>query len=590
MKKIIVSLAALLLFFFCLDAKTLSSEEAADYAKKFFNSPSVSLAWTSESSGSEPAFFVFNNAADGWVIISAEDATYPVLGYNRSGNFVSKNMPSHIRKRFAGARDEILSIRKAGNKQNPALRQVWENIGVRTKASEPVLLETAQWGQGSPYNEKCPWVDGESERSVTGCVATAMAIFIRYNSWPEKGKGTIEEYQFGIGSGPKKGIKYTVPSHSIEGKSYDYSKMPVLKNPEIWTEAEKNAVADLMYDCGTMVHMAYGENASSAYSANIIPALSEYMSYSKGACEVFRSSYNQKDWFDMLKKEIDANRPILYGGLSSEGGHQFILDGYDDAGFMHVNWGWEGIDNGWYMLNALGYKGMFFDSYDSASIGLSKDPEGKDKSNGEICFLQYNVAGTNFSGITLSSGQIKVGSKFDISVGALCNFRDDCIMYFKLCMVGKDGNIKYDLSKVDSVELKSQYVSAFTCKDCEIDIQPELGDHISMFQMLQDSTWRIVGNSGDFLDDAQKYVAQNSLGAFDVPMIYVKDSYKEGEVFFFNNLINGQKTIKSTSWFFDGNSNSHGCIKTTKGIHTATVKIVFTDDSTATLEQKIKVE
>ena len=33
------------------------------------------------------------------------------------------------------------------------------------------------------------------------------------------------------------------------------------------------------------------------------------------------------------------------------GGHQFIVDGYDGNGLFHMNWGWGGMSDGYFVLS-----------------------------------------------------------------------------------------------------------------------------------------------------------------------------------------------------------------------------------------------
>ena len=45
--------------------------------------------------------------------------------------------------------------------------------------------------------------------------------------------------------------------------------------------------------------------------------------------------------------------PVFYMGVTSdEGGHAFVCDGYRD-GYFHINWGWSGVSNGYFLLWSL---------------------------------------------------------------------------------------------------------------------------------------------------------------------------------------------------------------------------------------------
>ncbi|MCH5238033.1 MAG: C10 family peptidase, partial [Muribaculaceae bacterium] len=45
--------------------------------------------------------------------------------------------------------------------------------------------------------------------------------------------------------------------------------------------------------------------------------------------------------------------PLVYDGPALDGGHSFVCDGYDGNGYFHFNWGWGGMSDGYYLLDAL---------------------------------------------------------------------------------------------------------------------------------------------------------------------------------------------------------------------------------------------
>lgn len=50
----------------------------------------------------------------------------------------------------------------------------------------------------------------------------------------------------------------------------------------------------------------------------------------------------------LVRDELESNRPVIYSGNNSEGGHAFICDGYKEDEAFHINWGWGGISNGYF--------------------------------------------------------------------------------------------------------------------------------------------------------------------------------------------------------------------------------------------------
>ena len=56
---------------------------------------------------------------------------------------------------------------------------------------------------------------------------------------------------------------------------------------------------------------------------------------------------------NIIYKELSDGCPIIYGGNSGTGGHSFVFDGYDEDGLVSVNWGWEGVDDGYFDIASL---------------------------------------------------------------------------------------------------------------------------------------------------------------------------------------------------------------------------------------------
>ena len=295
-------------------------------------------------------FYVFNAGEDdGYVIISGDDRTPDVLGYCDNGTFRADDMPENMKAWLEDYAEQIRCLQ-----QNSALKAA----EVPTHPAVPVLMKST-WDQGDPYNQKCPVFFDESKygRTVTGCVATAMAQVMYYHRYPERTTQTIPGYtcmtDWKEKLGSSKSEFITVPSVPVT--KLDWSNMlDNYKGGE--SAAQQSAVATLMQAVGASLNMNYGlaeDGGSGASSTDMKAALTTYFDYDKEMYFIFRNTYTAKDWDKYMYKEIAALRPVLYGGESTGGGHAFVLDGYDGQGYYHVNWGWGGIDNGYYLLSIL---------------------------------------------------------------------------------------------------------------------------------------------------------------------------------------------------------------------------------------------
>ena len=81
--------------------------------------------------------------------------------------------------------------------------------------------------------------------------------------------------------------------------------------------------------------------------------MSKYFRYSQNLRFYVRNYMNIKEWTDIIFTFLSDGHPVLYGGNSKSGGHAFVIDGYDNRGLVHVNWGWNGSQDGYYDLSSL---------------------------------------------------------------------------------------------------------------------------------------------------------------------------------------------------------------------------------------------
>lgn len=338
-------------------SEPIDREKAILLAKEFYqkqevgkirsnNNPELSLAYACKDmqlrgQGEKAYYYIFNKVdEEGFIIISGDDKAKTVLGYSDSGNYDSENVPDNFQyllDYYKEAMSEIME--KKDSKRLIDIRS--DNLVPEFDPYINPLLANIAWNQSSPYNYFCP-MDGRS-RSVTGCVATAMAQIMRYHKWPERGQGSKTYW---VGS---LGIELTVDfSQSI----YDWENMREIYGSS-YSDAERDAVARLMYDCGVSIEMGYASNASGAYSEDVPYALINYFGYDKNVQIHYRQYYTNEVWTKMIKSELNQGRPIYISGQSANVGHAFVCDGYDTNDLFHINWGWGGISNGYFEIATL---------------------------------------------------------------------------------------------------------------------------------------------------------------------------------------------------------------------------------------------
>ena len=302
-------------------------------------------ATTTRGATPDIGFYVFNDEINRrFVIISADERQEEVLGYSEDEILTTDNIPcgmlcflsqyaaeyQYIQENDYDVDEEAAEVRKAYSSTSP-------------------LIQT-KWDQSPVYNDQCPTYS--EERCVTGCVATAMAQVMNYWQYPRIGEGVL-------GPASVHDYYYSNLKLNLSNKAFDWTS---LKNAVTVTNssssAAKDAVAYLMKACGYAVKMMYDLSdygGSGAYPANISKALINNFGYKASASLVYKSVSSNTSWENAIQNELSLGRPILYGGRGPDGGHRFILDGYNaSTGKYHFNWGWGGMyQNTYFSLSSL---------------------------------------------------------------------------------------------------------------------------------------------------------------------------------------------------------------------------------------------
>ena len=432
-KNMLVRVALTLLAMSCFHwayAENITAEQALQLAQTFVsgqnnvpggrhNSPGMTPQLTQEKQVS--GLYVFNVADNGgFVIVSSDDRTAPILGFGESGHIDPDNMPSNMRAWLQGYADQIAWLQKQEAqgllvKQN-GQRKAPRRVGTHsTEAIEPLV--TCHWNQRDPYNNQCPDYS-EGKKAVTGCVATAMAQVMYYHKWPQNATTAIPTYTTG---------SYQINMPELPATTFDWANMiDVYEDP--YTDDQATAVATLMLYCGQSVKMDYGPS-SGASSPRVAKALKNNFDYNQATTKcVSRSYYSAAKWADMLYYELQNARPIIYSGQSSGGGHEFVCDGYkyvNDMDYFHINWGWGGTSDEYYLLSTLnpydqGIGGSStrdgFHYGQDAIIGIQKATD-----SGTTADITPNVVDLTLNSITLSKNKIYLGMTEDVTLNITNN-------------------------------------------------------------------------------------------------------------------------------------------------------------------------
>lgn len=315
------------------------------------------------------AFYVFNNGAKGFVIVSAETNAPEVIGYSEENTFVSKNLPAHIRAWFDYYAQQLEWLA-----EHPTAKAF-----APSKTYTPIdpLLKKIEWGQDNPYNLMCPIMQGEKSRSVTGCTATAMAQIMGYYQWPKHSKG-----QHSLPYDRSKEIDYD--------KDGEYDWDNILLGNYYYTHTtpkQDSAIAKLMWHTGVACDMQYSASGSGASEVEMARRAIQHFDYDSTMQEYYLDYMGAQAFTDLLNEQLILKQPCLVTGYTTNWeGHAFVCDGINAIGKVHINWGWDGVANGYFYVTLLdpnnqGTGGsasdLAFTQYVAAVVNIKPNEHGK---------------------------------------------------------------------------------------------------------------------------------------------------------------------------------------------------------------------
>ena len=365
-----------MLAIFPLWGKTIDPSQAARIAANHLSQqhtlrsvPQLTLAHTAQSPlrATEPDYYAFDIGDNqGYILIAGDDNVAPVLGWATEGRFQADSLPSNLQAHLRHLQDEIA----AGRKQPLGLTVEPE---AKATSEQEVVLNTARWGQDLPYNRYCPMQ--KDMYCLTGCLATAASIIMRYHKHPVQAVNGVSSY-------------YGQP---VEYTPLLWKYMP---NSIPFLSDSQEQVAALMWQFGANSNLTYSTRETSGRLDSALVALRHNFDYSQEARLLLEQAYTTQQWDQLIHAEIDAERPVLYGGQALlnevQYGHAFVIDGYQGEDYYHVNWGWNGQSNGFFRLHALEVFGLNYDRNQAMIIGI-KPAEASDQPVTELCYVEWTL-------------------------------------------------------------------------------------------------------------------------------------------------------------------------------------------------------
>lgn len=356
-----------------------------EIAKNFMEKKGVSIENKSTTRTDKP-YSIFNgeNGA-GFAIV--KDGI--VVGYSTNGKI-----------------DEIPAQLKSILETKTRYADVYPDEFVPRNLSPIEPLIRTKWGQHYPYNDKCPTINGE--RCMTGCAATAIAQLLYYYRLPYGCKEFDGKY-----SEPY----YNETISYLPQTTFDWDNMLEVYENGNYTQEQVDAVAELMLYCGALSHCNYGLYETYGYinpgiQVNGEDIFSYYLSFDKSRWYE-NDEYSESEMISILDKELEAKRPVIVLGVTRNfASHFYLIDGRDSEGFYHINWGFSGGGDGYFIVSMeLAQKYGAIDGIAEWSYYLSFlavhgsleytsiDGVRKNLENGNVYSMQGMVVGDTLDGL-----------------------------------------------------------------------------------------------------------------------------------------------------------------------------------------------
>ena len=299
----------------------------------------------------------------GFLLIS-DSATNRVLAFSFQNNFAETL-----------SKQKIIGKLLEGSFQERETKHFKKNLTERLWGP---FVQTL-WGQVNCYDQNNNLINVTNyytpHHYAAGCVAIAMGQVMRYYKWPRIGTGS---YTYSDTYGSSKGTY----SADFGQTFYQWRQMLNRYKYRRSTDEERQAVGRLVFDVAVALRTDFEHNGSTSNVNRIPDAGKHFFRYS--AVERKPSS---KIFWQLMDTNMVYGIPVVLAVKTSNGaGHAVVCDGLkiDDNGdyYYHLNMGWWGSSNGWYLIrgqwNAGGYTSITDGVFYLLPIPQLVDPDVKE--------------------------------------------------------------------------------------------------------------------------------------------------------------------------------------------------------------------
>ncbi|MDD4395212.1 MAG: C10 family peptidase, partial [Bacteroidales bacterium] len=206
-----------------------------------------------------------------------------------------------------------------------------------------------RWTQTSPYNLMCPMDPENNTRSYAGCPAIVMSQVLNYLRTTHHTRfNDSDDYLHNYG-----GRVYDIDD---DADSLRFPSFPVLNGMlddadslYALNEAIGNSLAAaLVFASGTACTQVYTSEGSGTFAVN--QAYQAYQRFGFGNSILYQTADSgmYANLIDNLKNGYPAHLALVDEAWST--GHNVVVDGYRADGYFHINFGWGGQSDGWWLV------------------------------------------------------------------------------------------------------------------------------------------------------------------------------------------------------------------------------------------------
>jgi len=342
--------------FYC---KQVDKTKVENMAQIFINSQFLGFSIDSikelESSSYQKIGYVIQMKPEGYIVMSNDTDIYPIIVYSKRGQFdfrnTANNILLHLVQWDLEARKKSIELKYASLQGISTNNLCWQYYFPRGKTAMKSnqqdiygpLLST-KWDQNGFYDDYCPYDPQKilgiiNTRSLVGCTAVSAAQIINYWKFPQSIHFNQNSDHY-ISNG-KNGI-INIPE---DASTYDFPTFAELNSQlsNIQFNGSQAEIAYLCFGVGIKLKMNYSWEGSGAYQ-----------SYSFFRNLGFGSAY-QKLWsecYNQVINNIEEGWPVQVSVHNNalDNHHSVVFDGYNTSNnSFHVNMGWSGSNDDWYI-------------------------------------------------------------------------------------------------------------------------------------------------------------------------------------------------------------------------------------------------